>query len=38
VDAILYSWNSHNYDDLKNYTTENTDWVSVVRTAPTIII
>lgn len=30
VDAILYSWNNHNYDDMKNYTTENTDWVNVV--------
>ncbi|WP_295721702.1 SgcJ/EcaC family oxidoreductase [Mucilaginibacter sp.] len=30
VDAMIYSWNSHNYDDLKNYTTENTDWVNVV--------
>lgn len=30
VDAIIYSWNHHNYDDMKNYTTENTDWVNVV--------
>jgi len=30
VDAMLYSWNNHNYDDMKNYTTENTDWVNVV--------
>ncbi len=30
VDAMLYSWNHHNYDDLKNYTTENTDWVNGV--------
>lgn len=30
VDAMIYSWNHHNYDDLKNYTTENTDWVNVV--------
>ena len=30
VDAMVYSWNHHNYDDLKNYTTENTDWVNVV--------
>lgn len=30
VDAMVYSWNNHNYDDLKNYTTENTDWVNVV--------
>jgi len=30
VDAMIYSWNNHNYDDIKNYTTENTDWVNVV--------
>jgi uncharacterized protein (TIGR02246 family) len=30
VDAMIYSWNNHNYDDMKNYTTENTDWVNVV--------
>src|SRR5215210_9580635 len=30
VDAMIYSWNNHNYDDLKNYTTENIDWVNVV--------
>src|SRR5678815_2151103 len=30
VDAMIYSWNNQNYDDLKNYTTENTDWVNVV--------
>lgn len=30
VDAILYSWNNHNYDDMKSYATENTDWVNVV--------
>lgn len=30
VDAMVYSWNHHNYDDMKNYTTENTDWVNVV--------
>ena len=30
IDAMIYSWNNHNYDDLKNYTTENTDWVNVV--------
>ena len=30
VDAMIDSWNHHNYDDLKNYTTENTDWVNVV--------
>jgi uncharacterized protein (TIGR02246 family) len=30
VDAMIYSWNHHQYDDLKNYTTEDTDWVNVV--------
>jgi len=30
VNAIIYSWNNHNYDDLKNYATEDTDWVNVV--------
>jgi uncharacterized protein (TIGR02246 family) len=30
IDAMIYSWNNHNYDDLKNYTTENTDWVNGV--------
>lgn len=30
VEAIVYSWNNHNYDDIKNYTTEDTDWVNVV--------
>jgi len=29
VDAILHSWNHDNYDDMKNYTTENTYWVNV---------
>ena len=30
VDAMIYSWNYHNYDDLKNYATDNIDWVNVV--------
>ena len=30
IDAMIYSWNNHNYDDMKNYSTENTDWVNVV--------
>ncbi|GAA4471076.1 SgcJ/EcaC family oxidoreductase [Nibrella saemangeumensis] len=30
IDAMINSWNKHNYDDLRNYTTENTDWVNVV--------
>jgi hypothetical protein len=29
IDAMVYSWNHHNYDDLKNYTTEDTDWVDL---------
>jgi uncharacterized protein (TIGR02246 family) len=32
VDAMIYSWNNHDYNDLKNYTTENTDWVNVAGT------
>ena len=30
VDAMIQTRNNHNYDDLKNYATENTDWVDVV--------
>jgi uncharacterized protein (TIGR02246 family) len=30
IDAMIQSWNNHNYDDLENYTTENTDWVNNV--------
>ena len=30
IDAMIYSWNHHNYDDMKNYATENVDWVNVV--------
>lgn len=30
IDAMIYSWNHHNYDDLKNYTTSDTDWVNGV--------
>ena len=30
IDAMVYSWNNHNYDDLKSYATEETDWVNVV--------
>ena len=30
VDAVLTSWNQHNYADMKKYTTEDTDWVNVV--------
>jgi uncharacterized protein (TIGR02246 family) len=30
IDAMIQSWNNHNYDDLESYTTENTDWVNNV--------
>ncbi|MFC0774059.1 hypothetical protein [Terrimonas alba] len=30
IDAMIYSWNNHNYDDMKNYTTKNIDWVNGV--------
>jgi uncharacterized protein (TIGR02246 family) len=30
IDAMIQSWNNHNYDDLGDYTTEDTDWVNVV--------
>jgi carbohydrate-binding DOMON domain-containing protein len=30
VDAMIHSWNNYNYDDLKNYSTEDTDWVNGV--------
>lgn len=30
IDAMVKSWNNHNYEDLGNYTTENTDWVNNV--------
>ncbi len=28
--ALFTSWNNHNYDDMKNYTTDDVDWVNVV--------
>ena len=28
--AMFTSWNNHNYDDMKNYTTDDVDWVNVV--------
>ncbi len=30
IDAMISSWNNHNYDNLKDYATENTDWVNVI--------
>lgn len=30
VDALIMSWNKHNYDDIANYATEDCDWVNVV--------
>lgn len=30
VDALIASWNNHNYDDIANYATEDCDWVNVV--------
>lgn len=30
LNALFTSWNNHNYDDMKNYTTADVDWVNVV--------
>ncbi len=30
IDAMISSWNNHNYDDIENYTMESTDWVNMV--------
>ncbi len=30
VDAVINSWNNHNYNDMKDYATEDADWVNVV--------
>lgn len=30
LQAFLTSWNNHNFDDMKNYTTDNVDWVNIV--------
>lgn len=30
VDALIASWNNHNYDDIADYATEDCDWVNVV--------
>jgi len=30
LQAFLTSWNNHNFSDMKNYTTEDVEWVNVV--------
>jgi uncharacterized protein (TIGR02246 family) len=30
IDALLVSWNNHNYADIANYATEDCDWVNIV--------
>ena len=30
VDAMINSWNKHDYSDMKSYTTEDCDWVNIV--------
>lgn len=30
VDAMMNSWNMHNYSDMKSYTTADCDWVNIV--------
>jgi len=30
IDAMVASWNNHNYDNMKDYATDDTDWVNVV--------
>ncbi len=30
LQAMFNSWNTHNYDDMKKYTTDDVDWVNVV--------
>ena len=30
LSAFFISWNNHNFDDMKNYTTDDVDWVNVV--------
>ena len=30
VDALIASWNNHNYTDMKNYATEDCEWVNIV--------
>lgn len=30
IDALIASWNNHNFDDFSNYTTSDLDWVNIV--------
>ncbi|UPQ77719.1 SgcJ/EcaC family oxidoreductase [Flavobacterium azooxidireducens] len=30
IDALITSWNTHNFDDFSNYTTQDLDWVNIV--------
>ena len=30
IDALIKSWNDHNYADMKNYATEDCEWVNIV--------
>ena len=30
IDAMISSWNNHNFDDFSNYTTSDLDWVNIV--------
>ena len=30
IDAMICSWNNHDYSNLKDYATEDTDWVNVI--------
>ncbi len=30
LQAFRTSWNNHNFDDMKNYTTDDVDWVNIV--------
>ena len=30
IDAFIASWNNHDYSDIANYSTEDSDWVNIV--------
>jgi uncharacterized protein (TIGR02246 family) len=30
VEALILSWNNHDYSDMKNYATEDCEWVNIV--------
>jgi uncharacterized protein (TIGR02246 family) len=30
IEALLHSWNQHDFSDMKNYTTADVDWVNIV--------